>query len=63
MEYTVTIMGVVRDPFAVDCRPKSIFERASMKAAEQFKYSPRVKDGIPVEFSSVQNKFEFELEN
>ena len=32
VEYTVTKTGSIRDPFPVDCQPKGIFERASLKA-------------------------------
>ena len=40
-----------------------VFERASVKAAEKFKYKPRVVDGEPIEVAGVQNKFTYELEN
>ena len=63
VEYTVTKTGSIRDPFAVDCQPKGIFERASLKASEKFKYKPRVVDGEPIEVAGVQNKFTYELEN
>ena len=55
--------GSIRDPFAVDCQPKGIFERASLKASEKFKYKPRVVDGEAIEVAGVQNKFTYELEN
>jgi protein TonB len=59
----VTKTGSIRDPFAVDCQPKGIFERASLKASEKFKYKPRVVDGVAIEVAGVQNKFTYELEN
>ncbi len=62
VEYTVTKTGSIRDPQAVDCQPSGIFERASLKAAEKFKYKPRVVDGEPIEVAGVQNKFTYELE-
>ena len=62
VEYTVTKTGSIRDPFPVDCQPKGIFERASLKASEKFKYKPRVVDGEPIEVAGVQNKFTYELE-
>jgi protein TonB len=62
VEYTVTKTGSIRDPQAVDCQPSGIFERASVKAAEKFKYKPRVVDGEPIEVAGVQNKFTYELE-
>lgn len=62
VEYTVTKTGSIRDPQAVDCQPQGIFERASVKAAEKFKYKPRVVDGEAIEVAGVQNKFTYELE-
>ena len=62
VEYVVTKSGSIRDPIAVDCQPQGVFERASLKAAEKFKYKPRVVDGEPIEVAGVQNKFTYELE-
>lgn len=62
VEYVVTKTGSIRDPQAVDCQPEGVFERASLKAAEKFKYKPRVVDGEPIEVAGVQNKFTYELE-
>ena len=61
VEYTVTKTGSIRDPFAVDCPPKGIFERASLKASTKFKYQRRVVDGEPIEVAGVQNTFTYEL--
>ena len=62
VEYTVTTSGAIRDPIPVDCQPSGVFEKASVKAAEKFKYKPRVVDGDPIEVPGVQNKFTYELE-
>ena len=62
VEYTVTKSGSIRDPIPVDCQPSGVFESASVKAAEKFKYKPRVVDGEPIEVAGVQNKFTYELE-
>lgn len=62
VEYTVTTSGAIRDPVPVDCQPSGVFERASVKAAEKFKYKPRVVDGDAIEVAGVQNKFTYELE-
>ena len=58
----MTKTGSIRDPIAVDCSPQGVFESASVKAAEKFKYKPRVVDGEPIEVAGVQNKFTYELE-
>jgi protein TonB len=62
IEYTVTKSGSIRDPIAIDCSPKGIFERASLKASLKFKYKPRVVDGEAIEVAGVLNKFTYELE-
>ena len=63
VEYTVTKSGSIRDPRPVDCEPSGVFERASVKAAEKFKYKPRVIDGQAVEVPGVRNKFTYKLED
>ncbi len=62
VEYTVTKNGSIRDPQAIDCQPSGVFESASIKASEKFKYKPRVVDGEPIEVAGVQNKFTYTLE-
>jgi len=62
IEYTVTKAGAIRDAQALECKPKGFFERASLKAAEKFKYKPRIVDGEPIEVSGVRNKFTYTLE-
>ena len=62
VEYTVTKAGTTRDIVPVDCEPSGYFERASVKAAEKFKYKPRVVDGEPIEVPGIQNRFTYELE-
>lgn len=62
VEYTVTKTGAIRDPQPVDCQPSGYFESASVKAAEKFKYKPRVVDGEPIDVVGVQNKFTYELD-
>lgn len=62
IEYVVTKNGSIRDPQAVDCLPKGMFERASLKASLKFKYKPRVVDGEAIEVAGVRNKFTYELE-
>ena len=51
-----------RDIAPVDCSPPGYFERSSIKAAQKFKYKPRVVDGEPIEVPGIQNRFTFELE-
>lgn len=63
LEFTVTKTGSVKDIKVVDSQPKtSIFHKVSIKAAEKFKYKPRIIDGEAVEVYGVQNKITFVIE-
>ena len=62
VEYTVAKNGSIRNPTAIDCQPKGVFERSSVKAALKFKYKPRVVDGQAIEVAGVRNRFTFKLE-
>ena len=61
VEYTVTKSGSTKNVRATDCQPSGYFEDASVKAAEKFKYKPRVVDGEPIAVAGVRNKFVFKL--
>lgn len=68
VEFTVTTAGTTRDVRAIesDCitkegRPTTVFNRASIRAAERFKYRPKVVDGEPIEVPGVRNRFVYEL--
>lgn len=68
VEFTVTTNGSTRDVRVVDAvdtegRETSIFNRAAIRAAERFKFRPRVIDGEPVEVAGVSYRFVFELED
>lgn len=62
VQYTVTRQGTIRDPVIIEnmCT-SSLFQNASLQAAQKFKYKPRVIDGQAVEVPGVQNKFTYEI--
>ena len=61
VQYTVTELGTVKDPFPDYCSPIGLFEGVSVESAREFIYQPRVVDGVPQSVSGVQNKFVFDL--
>lgn len=61
VSFTVTETGGVRDVIVVDAEPKDVFNQASIKAAEQFRYQPRYVDGVAVEVSNVRYEFRFNV--
>ena len=62
VSFTVTDTGGVRDVVVVDADPPEIFDTASMRAAEKFKFQPKVVDGKGVEVPNVQYVFRYQLE-
>ena len=60
VEYTVTTSGETKDVVVVDC-PQKIFARPSIRAAQKFKYKPKVIDGEPIEVPGVRNRFTFQM--
>ena len=62
--YTVTANGGTADIRVDqnDCS-SSLFHRASIKAAERFKYKPTVRNGEAIEVPNVINRFTFKLDN
>lgn len=75
VEFTVSAQGTVVNPIVVsNCAwtrprsagpcvdsPNSVFDSAAERAAQKFKYKPKVIDGEPVETAGVQNRIVFEL--
>ncbi|WP_027330393.1 energy transducer TonB [Marinimicrobium agarilyticum] len=68
VQFTVTTSGATRDVVVTnavdtDGNETSIFNRAAIRAAERFKFRPRVVDGEPVEVAGVSYRFVFELQD
>lgn len=63
LEFTVTEAGTVKDVVVVDAQPKGYFDRAALKAAERYRYKPKVENGVAVERSGVRLVISFELED
>ncbi|MCB1648247.1 MAG: TonB family protein [Pseudomonadales bacterium] len=61
--FTVTETGGVRDVVVVDAEPQGIFDSSSIRAAEKFKFQPKVVDGKGVEVPNVQYVFRYQLED
>ena len=62
LEFTVTKTGAVRDVVVVEEEPAHMFSRAAIKAAERFKYKPRIVDGVAADVLGVRNKIVFAIE-
>ncbi|MDQ2077084.1 energy transducer TonB [Marinimicrobium sp. ABcell2] len=68
LSFTVTTTGRTRDPVVVnaitkDGTPTSVFDRAAIAAVQNFRYSPQIENGVPVEVHNVRTRLVFELAN
>ena len=61
VEFAVDKNGVPSNLKVVDSSPEGVFDRAAMKAASQFRYKPRVVDGVAVPQPRVQNLITFSI--
>lgn len=62
VSFTVDENGSVVDPVVVDADPPDIFNSASLRAVQRFRFNPRTKDGKAVRTPGVQYVFRFNLE-
>ena len=61
LEYTVTEIGSVRDISIVDSKPGKTFDKAAIRAAEKYRYLPRIIKGKPVEVPNVRTRINFDI--
>ena len=61
VEFTVTPDGSTADHRVIESS-HGLFESAAIRAAERFRFRPRVIDGVPVATRGVRNLFRFEME-
>ena len=62
LQLTVTPAGTTADVRVIECS-SSLFERASVQAAQKFKYKPRVVNGTPVAVPGVKYRMTFQIED
>ena len=62
VSFTVTATGGVSDVIVVDAEPSGIFDSSSIRAAEKFKFQPKVVNGEGVPVPGVQYVLRYQLE-
>lgn len=62
MEFTISPAGQPTDVVVVDADPRTIFDRAAIRAVKKWKYRPQIIDGKPTARPGVQTVLRFELE-
>jgi periplasmic protein TonB len=60
MRFDVTPDGTPTNVVATNCT-SSMFERASIRSVERWRYSPKVENGVPVARRGVETDIEFRL--
>ena len=61
VEYTVLADGTTAEHRVVESSHR-VFEKEAVRAAERFRYKPRVVDGMPIATPGVQILFRFQVE-
>jgi len=59
VRFTVTDEGAVEDAEVVDAEPPGLFDATALRAAQDFKYEPRLSDGQAVSVRGVYHMFKF----
>ena len=60
--FTVTREGRVKDVAIVDADPPKVWDAATLRAVSNWRYQPRMKDGVPVEQRGVTATYRFKLD-
>jgi periplasmic protein TonB len=60
--FTVTKEGRVKDVVILDSQPKGLWDRNTIRAVQNWRYQPALKDGKPVEVAGIKAKYAFELD-
>ncbi len=63
VEFTISKLGTVKDPYVLNSHPSSIFDRSALKAIRKWKYNPKIEDGEPIERPGVKVRLKFDLSN
>lgn len=61
VEFTIGLDGSISDPQVVASRPARIFDRAAIRAIQQWRFEPRQENGQPV-VSRLRQRFDFRLD-
>jgi protein TonB len=61
VQFTITAAGTTRDVTAVESQPPGIFDAASVKAVQAWKYNPRVEGGSATERRGVRVLLNFKM--
>lgn len=62
VEFTVLADGSTADPQVIEAQPERVFERASLRAVEQWRFRPRVYRGRPID-QRVSTRINFQLQD
>ncbi len=62
VEFTVLADGSTADPEVIEAQPERVFERASLRAVEQWRFRPRVYRGRPID-QRVSTRINFQLQD
>ncbi|MEX1033796.1 MAG: energy transducer TonB [Cellvibrionaceae bacterium] len=63
LEFTITPVGTVEEIRIVEAEPPNVFDRASIRALQGWKYQPKMVNGQPVAQSGMRDLIVFEIQD
>jgi TonB family protein len=63
LSFVISPDGAVTEPMIEDSSGVQSFERAALRAVENWKYTPATQDGAPVEQAMTKTRIQFQLED
>jgi protein TonB len=61
VEFAISPTGTTKDVTAVSSEPPGVFEQATVRAVQSWKYNPKIQDGTPIERRGMRVKLNFKL--
>ena len=61
IEFTISRSGSVKDAKVIAYEPSRIFNKAALKAVSQWKYNPKIENGVAVEQTGIRISIPFRL--
>jgi periplasmic protein TonB len=61
-KFTVTKEGRVKDVVIVDSKPRGMWDRETIRAVNNWRYQPALKDGKPIETAGMMVTYRYELD-
>ena len=63
VEFDISSAGIPEDPSIAECKPRKVFEDASLSAISTARYKPAMRNGVAVPVANIRLKLSFVLKD